>query len=68
MLGFIKDDLQCLAFVVDTTGSMYNEIEAAQEVIQSFIRSEEELNVVGCYILMPFNDYGGTINASELPK
>ena len=68
ILGFVADDIQCLAFVVDTTGSMYDEIVAAQVVIQSLIRSEEELNEIGCYILMPFNDYRDVLDTSELPK
>ena len=66
ILGFVAERLlQCLAFVVDTTASMSDEIAAAQAVIRSFIRSEEELNVVGCYILMPFNDVNDTIEDSE---
>ena len=66
ILGFVADKLQCLAFVVDTTGSMRGDIAAAQSVIRSFIRSEEELNEVGCYILMPFNDVDDVIADSEL--
>ena len=66
ILGFVADDIQCLAFVMDTTGSMRDDIAAAQAVIRSFIRSEEELNEVGCYILMPFNDVNDIIEDSEL--
>ena len=55
ILGF-DESRQCLAFVLDTTGSMRDEIKYAEEVIKNFTRSEEELNVTGCYILMPFND------------
>ena len=47
----------CLAFVVDTTGSMANEIAAARQVITSFIQSEENILTL-CYILVPFNDFG----------
>ena len=65
ILGFVAEDIQCLAFVVDTTSSMGDEIAAAQEIIRSFIRSEEELNEVGCYILMPFNDVHDVIADSE---
>ena len=65
ILGFVEEEIQCLAFVVDNTGSMRNEIAAARAVIQSFIRSEEELNYVGCYILMPFNDVRGVLADSE---
>jgi len=68
VLGFVEYDRQCLAFVVDTTGSMKEEIAATKAIIQSFIRSEEELNDTGCYILMPFNDYDILMETSELPK
>ena len=47
----------CLAFVVDTTGSMSEEIVAARQVITSFIQSEENILTL-CYILVPFNDFG----------
>ena len=50
-LGF----LPCLAFAVDTTGSMGEEIEAAKEIIRNLSRSEEDSPV--CYVLQPFNDY-----------
>ena len=56
MLGMfnIRDELPCLALVVDTTGSMRNEIEAAKEVIYNFLGSERD--EPGCYALLPFND------------
>ena len=44
----------CLAFAVDTTGSMREEIEAAKEVVSNFIASEED--GPACYVLQPFND------------
>ena len=47
----------CLAFVVDTTGSMSAEIAATRQVITSFIQSEENILTL-CYILVPFNDFG----------
>ena len=46
--------IPCLAFAVDTTGSMGGEIAAVKEVIRNFTRSEED--GVGCYVLQPFND------------
>ena len=52
----VAEGLPCLAFVVDTTGSMHSEIEAAKAVITDHIRSERE--GPGCYVLQPFNDYG----------
>ena len=49
----------CLALVVDTTGSMHEEIDAAKVVIRNFLSSGED--GPGCYILQPFNDYGDRI-------
>ena len=65
ILGF-DENRQCLAFVLDTTGSMGDEIDDAEEVIRNFARSEEELNVTGCYILMPFNDVDGIVEKNGL--
>lgn len=48
------EGLECLAFVIDTTGSMKDEIDVTVQVIKDFIASEE----LGCYILVPFNDDG----------
>ena len=47
--------LSCLAFVIDTTGSMKDEVNLATEVIKDFLGSEEGN---GCYLLVPFNDDG----------
>ena len=41
---------RCLAFVIDTTGSMKDEIRLATEVVKDFMRSEED---EGCYLLVP---------------
>ena len=57
ILGF-DNQIQCLAFVIDTTGSMSSEIADAQKILTDFIQAEENLNDVGCYLLMPFNDVG----------
>ncbi|XP_064399465.1 CUB and sushi domain-containing protein 3-like isoform X2 [Halichondria panicea] len=57
MLGF-DDRIQCLAFVIDTTGSMSSEIAGAKKILTDFIRAEENLNILGCYLLVPFNDVG----------
>ena len=61
ILGLYDIDLgdlgfPCLALVVDTTGSMGEEIDAAKVVIRNFLSSEED--GPGCYILQRFNDYG----------
>lgn len=52
--------LECLAFVLDTTGSMKDETDATLQVIKDFIASEE----LGCYLLVPFND-DGYLESSE---
>ena len=54
ILGFDEYVIPCLAFVLDTTGSMGNEIGLAINVIKSFIGSEEDEPV--CYVFTPFND------------
>ena len=46
---------QCLAFVVDTTASMQEEIEAVKGVIRGFVSSEGEH--AGCYVITQFNDH-----------
>ena len=57
ILGFDSDE-ECLAFAIDTTGSMRDQIGAAKEIILNFVRSEEEIGTLGCYVLVPFNDVG----------
>ena len=63
-ISYIPDiSVPCLAFIVDTTGSMETEISAVKEVIRTFLSSEEgtytskRLYGPGCYVLQPFNDY-----------
>ena len=59
ILGFTDAVLpQCLAFVIDTTGSMSKQIAGAKNILLDFIRAEENLNITGCYLLVPFNDVG----------
>ena len=48
---------ECLAFVIDTTGSMGGAIAAAKLIILNFLASEDNLGELQCYILVPFNDY-----------
>ncbi len=57
ILGFTAKELQCLAFVIDTTGSMSEEITVAKRLLNDFVRAEENL-LDGCYLLVPFNDVG----------
>ena len=58
----------CIAFIVDTTGSKADEIAAIQTVIVDFLRSEEAINELRCYILVPFNDIGGNVAISKWHK
>ena len=51
-------DFQCLAFVIDTTGSMGPEISAAKDIILNFLRSEQDIGIDGCYLMVEFNDVG----------
>jgi len=44
-----------LAFAVDTTGSMWDEIQKVREIIRSFVRSEKQEPFY--YVLAEFNDY-----------
>ena len=55
------DAVPCLAFVVDTTGSMAAEINAAQNLINGFVDPADPV----CYILVDFNDIGGVVANSE---
>ena len=63
IFGFSRQTHRCLAFIVDTTGSMSEEISAVRRIILDFVRSEEDLNEIRCYILVPFNDRGSVSNS-----
>lgn len=63
IFGLSQYSRRCLAFVIDTTGSMSEEISAARTIMLNFIRAEENLNELGCYILVPFNDNGNVYNS-----
>ncbi len=58
--GNIYDDIAepCIGFVIDTTGSMQVEIEAARSVVLQFMRSQADATT--CYLLVPFNDNAGS--------
>jgi len=53
----------CVAFVIDTTGSMAEEIEDARNIMLEFVRNEGD--AAGCYILVPFNDVDNDVTRSE---
>ena len=60
---FVEEGFPCLSLVVDTTGSMSDEIEAAKHVIHNFLSSEE--HEPGCYVLLPFNDLSNEVFIPE---
>ena len=49
-----------LMFVIDTTGSMSDEIKAAKEIATSIVNRKRDFPVD--YILSPFNDPGLSVN------
>ena len=58
--GNVDDDaVQTLAFVVDDTGSMGNEINVVKDLIKAIIKAEKSSAYY--YILVTFNDPGKTI-------
>lgn len=65
IFGISGQTQRCLAFVVDTTGSKSEEIAVVREIILDFLRSEEDLNELRCYILVPFNDNGDVSNSKQ---
>ena len=44
---------------------MREEISAARRIILDFVRSEEDLNEIRCYILVPFDDHGSVYNSKQ---
>ncbi len=67
LFGFVYDIGQSLGFVVDTTGSMGDEIAAAKQVITNLIASEENVDVLA-YVLTPYNDWDDLIYDTDLPS
>lgn len=55
--GFGNDisEEPCIGFLVDTSGSMREEIAAARRVILQFMKSQANSSV--CYLLVSFNDF-----------
>ena len=65
LFGFSSEAGQALGLLVDTSGSMGGEIEAAKEVMTNLIAREEDVTI-RAYILTPFNDYGiGSTNSKS---
>ncbi|XP_069395717.1 von Willebrand factor A domain-containing protein 7-like [Paralichthys olivaceus] len=57
MMGISKGSSKALCFVIDTTKSMSDDIEAVRDVTSSIINSEVGTeNEPSTYILVPFND------------
>ncbi len=67
LFGFERKRKQSLGMVVDTTGSMVDEIEAAKEVMTNLIAREEDVDIY-YYVLTPFNDYGEDHPSSKYNK
>lgn len=53
----VKSKKHCLAFSIDTTGSMADELNSVRQVVLNFIQSEEN-EITLCYVMVPFNDFG----------
>lgn len=57
MMGIARSSVVC--FVIDTTGSMSDDIEAAREAVYEIIDSKKGTqDEPSEYILVPFNDPG----------
>lgn len=54
---FGNDDSQaaCIGFLIDTSGSMSDEIASAKRVIRQFLKTQRSSTV--CYLLVPFNNW-----------
>lgn len=62
MMGISKGSGKALCFVIDTTKSMSDDIEAVKAVTSSIIDSEAGTDdEPSFYILVPFNDPGGML-------
>lgn len=57
----LSDSIPCLAFVVDTTGSMSGEIDRVRTLVHGFVNPIDPV----CYILVDFNDVGSIAANSE---
>ena len=59
ILGFGNEfdyDIEpCIAFLIDTTGSMGGRIASAKRVIRQVLRTQRDSTA--CYVLVPFNDW-----------
>lgn len=66
MLGISRRSSRALGFVIDTTKSMSDDIEAvrnaASAILDSEVGTENEPSV---YILVPFNDPGVTLGRRQ---
>ncbi|XP_008292454.1 von Willebrand factor A domain-containing protein 7-like, partial [Stegastes partitus] len=68
MVGISRGSSKALCFVIDTTSSMREDIEAVKSVTSSIINSEVGTeNEPSVYILVPFNDpeFGPLIKTSD---
>ena len=64
IVGFSnEEEYPCVAFLIDVTGSMRDEILYAQQIITDFLRHQEDTDDHVCYILVPFTDNGTPDNS-----
>ena len=64
IVGFSNPEKEpCVAFLIDVTGSMGDEIEHAQQIITDFLSHQEDEDFHVCYILVPFTDNGSPDNS-----
>lgn len=65
MLGISRRSSRALGFLIDTTKSMSDDIEAVRNATNAIVDSEVGTeNEPSVYILVPFNDPGGTNQGS----
>ena len=58
-----KEKYPCVAFLIDVTGSMAEQIHHAQKIITDFLRYQQDTDNHVCYILVPFTDNGSPDNS-----
>ena len=61
--GIDETEIRSLAFVVDDTESMKDEISVVKELIKAIVKAEKYLPFY--YILSTFNDSGNDINLNN---
>ena len=55
--GSSNEPIPCLAFALDYSGSMVEELDAAKQIIRGFLVNDAAVNVQLCYILVAFSRF-----------